>query len=584
MSDESNVFDQRDAVLSVENLTIAYPGRSGRFVAVDDLSFCVASGEILGIVGESGAGKSTISAAITQLIDYPGVLENGAITLNGANLLEQTEAELCHIRAAEIGTIFQDPLTALNPVLSIGSQMIRAIRLSSDLDHVAARERAIQLIDAMGIPDASSRLPQYPHQFSGGMRQRLVIAIAIAGRPSLLIADEPTTALDVSIQSKILKIIQGLVREQQLGVILITHDMATISEIADRVVVMRYGKLVESGTTNQIINAPVHDYTRALVQAVPRTDIKLHRFTLVEETNTAVHSMELAESSESSGSSPSDAPELMLELRNLSKSYVTRRAIFRRNYRRFTALDNVSLDIQRGEVFGLVGESGSGKSTIARILCGLETADSGRIFYEGEDITALDVGGAARRKPILDTQMVFQDPYSSLNPRQRIADLLIEPLLVHGQTSRQDGRQIVANMMRSVGLSDADSLKYPHQFSGGQRQRICIARALIMKPKFLICDEPTSALDVAIQAQILNLLKDLRDKMELTILFISHDLAVIRQMCDRIAVLKAGKLCELADAETLFEQASHPYTRQLLANMPKFSRHNSRQTPAASPC
>jgi len=554
-------------VAAVENLTVVYPTRAGDFTAVDDVSFDVRPGEIVGLVGESGAGKSTVGNAIARLIDYPGRIARGRIVLNGAgDLARLSEREMCAIRGRRIGMIFQDSLTALSPVKRVGDQLLRAIRLASGETGAEARARALQLFREVGIPEPEVRLRQFPHQFSGGMRQRVVIAIALAGDPDLLIADEPTTALDVSIQSEVLRLLQRLGREHRAGIILVTHDMAVIDEVADRVAVMRHGRLVEFGEKDVVLATPREPYTRALVSAVPRADRKLRRFELVDDTQSARVSLNWSriDRQEEIGDGP------VVALDGVTVTFQTKRSIFPGARRYVTAVDDVSFELRSGETFGLVGESGSGKSTVARVICGLQQADRGTVRFLGHDIRALS-RDRTLRSTRLAMQMIFQDPFSSLNPRQRIGALLSEPMRVHGLAESDEIPRIVRNLLERVGMRPEDAEKLPHQFSGGQRQRICIARALAMRPSFLICDEPTSALDVSVQAQVLNLLKDLQDDLGLTILFISHDLAVIRQMCDRIAVMQNGQICEIGDVDALFEAPRHDYTRRLLSLMPRFA-------------
>ena len=563
-------------LLEVENLTVVYPTRTGKFTAVRDVSFAVEAGEILGIVGESGAGKSTISTAIMRLIDYPGFIEAGSVRMNGQDLMALSDDRMQKVRGKRIGVIFQDPLTALNPVLTVGFQIMETVRLHLGLSGEALRARAVELLRQVGIPDPEHRVSQYPHQFSGGMRQRVVIALALAGEPDLLLADEPTTALDVSIQSEILQLIQTLCRERQLGVVLITHDMAVINEVTDRVAVMRHGRVIELDTTANIINRPQREYTQSLIAAVPRTDLKLDRFELVhasseegETSTTETMTKRLTWFDGLTRAVHRDEP--LVKVENLSVQFIKKKRLLKRWNTYFRAVDNVSFDIRQGETFGLVGESGSGKSTVAKMIVGLETPLEGRISYHGRDITGL-ARDSRLRAECIDMQIIFQDPFSSLNPRMRVRDIIAEPVIHHGMASGAEARALAEQVLQRVGLAGDAGGKYPHQFSGGQRQRICIARALVMRPRFLICDEPTSALDVSIQASLLNLLKDLQDDLGLTMLFISHDLAVIRQMCDRIAVMRDGELCEVADSETLFEHPRHEYTQKLLRLAPKFSR------------
>ncbi len=563
-------------LLDVKDLSVVYPTRAGKFTAVRDVSFAVEPGEILGIVGKSGAGKSTISTAVTRLIDYPGYIEKGSMNLAGTDLMTLSDDAMQRIRGKRIGVIFQDPLTALNPVLTIGFQIMETIRLHLGLSGDALRARAADLLRQVGIPEPEHRLGQYPHQFSGGMRQRVVIAIALAGEPELLLADEPTTALDVSIQSEILALIKNLCRDRQLGVVLITHDMAVINEVTDRVAVMLHGRMIEIDKTANIINRPKHQYTQSLIAAVPRTDIKLKRFELVHASaeagnlsTTESMSRRLTWFDGLQRAVHQDEP--LVKVENISIDFVKNKGLMKRFNTYFRAVNNVSFAIKQGETFGLVGESGSGKSTVAKMIVGLETPVEGRIWYKGKDISRLARDSGLRNANV-DMQIIFQDPFSSLNPRMRVREIIAEPVIHHGMAGTREARRLAADVLQRVGLDADAAAKYPHQFSGGQRQRICIARALVMRPRFLICDEPTSALDVSIQASLLNLLKDLQDDLGLTMLFISHDLAVIRQMCDRIAVMRYGELCEVADSETLFEDPRHEYTQQLLRLMPKFSR------------
>jgi len=559
-------------LLKINNLEIEFPSRKSVLRAVDDVSLSLEKGDILGIVGESGAGKSTVGNALIGLLEPPGKMTRGHIYLDGFRIDNLPDSEKQKIRGKKIGMIFQDPLTSLNPLQTIENQLVETINLHLALGENKARQRAVDLLDQVGIPDPEIRVKQYPHQFSGGMRQRVVVALALCAEPDLIIADEPTTALDVSIQAQILDLMRGLCKQKQVGMIIITHDMGVIADITDRVAVMYRGRLVEHGATEKILGNPDHPYTQSLISAVPRPDIKLIRFpqvTYIEDI--ADKNREIDISKHWLGKARDYAPTVgpLVELQNINMRFTTKPAFLKKNRIFLDAVKNVSLDIREGEVFGLVGESGSGKSTVARIICGLYTPASGAIKFAGTELTAL------KKQSELDPfrrqmQMIFQDPYSSLNPRMRVLDIVSEPIIFHQLAgSRNEVETIVKDLLEHVGLGAQSAVRYPHEFSGGQRQRISIARALATRPRFLICDEPTSALDVSIQAQILNLLKDLQEELGLTMLFISHDLPVIRQMCDRVGVMKDGFLCELKETEVLFEKPEHEYTKHLLKLMPR---------------
>ena len=557
------------SLLEVKNLRIEYPSRYGVLAAVKDLSFSVEKGEIVGVVGESGAGKSTIGNAVIDLLSPPGRIARGDIYLNGELISGKSQNEMRAIRGSRIGFIFQDPMTSLNPLFTVEQQLVETILANTDLSREAAFAKALELMGAVGIPNPDVRIKQYPHQFSGGMRQRVVIAIALSGDPELIIADEPTTALDVSIQDQILQLIRNLCKERQVGCMLVTHDMGVVSNVTDKVAVMYRGDLVEFGTTEQVLGRPNHPYTRSLISAVPRSDVKLVRFPLVsyiEDAGAADTSIDLKTHWLGQSQDERTYEGALLRVENVDLKFVTKDSIFpsRRQYVR--ACNNISFEIFEGETFGLVGESGSGKSTIARAITGLYPPDTGKIVFEGIDLTALK--GEHERRPLRrQMQMVFQNPYSSMNPRMKVRDIIAEPIRFHrlAESERQI-EQIVGDLLDHVGLGRGAGVKYPHEFSGGQRQRV----ALATRPRFLICDEPTSALDVSVQAQILNLLKDLQQELGLTMLFISHDLPVIRQMCDRIGVMQHGHLVEVAETEKLFTNAEHEYSRKLISLMPEF--------------
>ena len=567
------------ALLDIRNLRVEFPSRRGSLVAVDDVSLAVEPGDILGVVGESGAGKSTVGNAVIGLLEPPGEMTAGEIHLAGRRIDDLENAEKRKLRGKRIGMIFQDPLTSLNPLQTIEQQLVETIDLHLGTGEAAARRRAVDLLRQVGIPEPGLRVKQHPHQFSGGMRQRVVIALALAAEPDVLIADEPTTALDVSIQAQILDLMRALCKEENVGMMIITHDMGVIADVTDRVAVMYRGRLVEHGVTEQVLGRPEHPYTKSLISAVPRPDVKLVRFPLVTyiedagETPRSIdverHWLGQTRDFEGAGGGAARGGGPLVSLESLHMRFTTRRSFLRRNRIYLDAVRDVSLDIHEGEVFGLVGESGSGKSTVARMICGLHAPVAGAIRFAGTELTAL------RREADLDPfrrqmQMIFQDPYSSLNPRMRVRDIVAEPIRFHRLADgREEVEGIVADLLEQVGLGAGAATRYPHEFSGGQRQRISIARALATRPRFLICDEPTSALDVSIQAQVLNLLKDLQELLGLTMLFISHDLPVIRQMCDRVGVMQGGRLCEVRETEALFEDPEHDYTRHLLDLMPR---------------
>ena len=560
------------SLLEVRNLRIEYPSRRGVMAAVKDLSFTIEKGEILGVVGESGAGKSTIGNAIIDLLSPPGRIARGDVFLNGKQISGLSPHEMRKVRGAHIGFIFQDPMTSLNPLFTVERQLVETIEANTELRGAAAYQRAIELLTSVGIPQPEIRIKQYPHQFSGGMRQRVVIAIALSGDPEFIIADEPTTALDVSIQDQILELIKALCKERQVGCMLVTHDMGVVSIVSDRVAVMYRGELMEIGATAQVLGTPEHPYTQSLIAAVPRSDIKLVRFPLVSYIEDAGESKPLDLKNHWLGQAMSqrDYQGALLRVEDVSLRFITKDSFFDSRRQYVQANSHVSFEIQEGETFGLVGESGSGKSTIARVIAGLYPPNEGKIVFEGIDLTALK--SEKERRPLRrQMQMVFQNPYSSMNPRMKVAEIIAEPIRFHrlAENERQI-EQIVADLLDHVGLGRLAGLKYPHEFSGGQRQRISIARALATRPRLLICDEPTSALDVSVQAQILNLLKDLQDELQLTMLFISHDLPVIRQMCDRIGVMQKGALLEVAPTEQLFTAPQHDYSRKLISLMPEF--------------
>jgi len=551
--------------LRIKNLSVDYEMRRETVYAAKNINIEVSKGEILGLVGESGSGRSTVGNAIINLIDEPGKVSNGSIHLGEININKDSE-NIVNYRGKKIGLIFQDPQTSLNPIFTIGEQLIETIQTHLRLSNSEAKNKAINLLKEVGIKDAESRFNNYPHQFSGGMRQRVVISLALCCEPELLIADEPTTALDVSIQSQILDLIKKLTKERNLAVILITHDMGVIAETTNRVAVMKNGDLVEIGPTKEILTKPKEIYTKSLVSSVPPTNKKIDRFKIIDKENKNQTETNIKILNRWTKKKIIDQD--LVQLKNLSKTFDD--SFFTENSKNSVmAVDDVTFNIKEGQSFGLVGESGSGKSTIAKMIVNLFRPSSGEIYFDNVCITKIK-NNKEMLKFRKQIQMIFQDPYSSLNGRLKVKDIVAEPIKLHNPLiNSKDIDSYIYDLLESVELTQRSAERYPHEFSGGQRQRISIARALATQPRLLVCDEPTSALDVSIQAQILNLLKDLQEQLNLTILFISHDLPVVRQMCDRIAVLKNGKICEISMAEELFRNPTHEYTKELLTLMPK---------------
>ena len=560
-------------MLTIKDLTVKFPSRFGDFSAIEGVDMTIKPGEIHGLVGESGAGKSTVGAAVIGLLQAPGYVTKGILTLGDTDLRELTPAQAHEVRGDRISMIFQDPQTSLNPLMTIEDQLVETIQAHSDASKTAARRRAVDLLEDIGIQNASQRIKAYPHQFSGGMRQRVVIALAICTDPEVIIADEPTTALDVAVQSQVLDLIQQLAKERQIAFMLITHDIGVIAQVADRVTVMRKGRVVETGDTAQVLGAPKHPYTRALMDAVPPLDRKIDRFRVPAADDTAVMQGDTAERWLLEGQQHCLTG---LTLENLTVTFAGPRTSLFRKPSPYVALEDVTLTIRPGSIMGLVGESGSGKSTLAKAITGLVTPTYGTMIL-GDTVLPFGASRSRHHPSRQLVQMVFQDPYSSLNPRHRIGDILTEPLWFYGFVKDPAERaSLAASMLSLVGMQPDAITKYPHQFSGGQRQRIAVARALLARPRFLICDEPTSALDVSIQAEILNLLKELQARFGLTILFISHNLAVVRQMADDTAVLRNGKIEEVNTTEAVYESPQAEYTKLLLAQtpvMPKSWRH-----------
>jgi len=552
-------MNNNTTLLEIDDLSVVFPSRFGDFTALDKFNLSLNTGTIHGLVGESGAGKSTVGAAIIGLIPSPGFIAQGKIVLKGESLTELDNDAYHRLRGKRISMIFQDPQTSLNPLLTISDQLIETIVQHDPMTVSAARKKAIDLLSETGIQDAAKRIDDYPHQFSGGMRQRVVIALALCTDPELIIADEPTTALDVAVQKQILLLIRELSHSRGVGFILITHDIGVIAEVCDSVTVLRNGTIMESGSVQEVIAKPKHPYTQALMAAVPRLDKRLERFTnIVEDNDDAIKSPWIVE-----GASANFANEWLMNIEPGAHWFSSNPG--------FKALSNLSLDVKQGEVLGLVGESGSGKSTLAKAIVGLVQPSAGTMHFQGEPLPFANQRNrqhSSRRK----IQMIFQDPYSSLNNRRTVEKILSEPLRFFGEKqSSDDMRKLIASILELVEMPQRALMKFPHQFSGGQRQRIAIARALLARPEFLICDEPTSALDVSIQAQVLNLLKDLQASFGLSILFISHNLAVVRQMADRVVVLRRGELIETGVADDFFTQPKAEYSQLLLRETPSLA-------------
>ncbi|NKB37324.1 MAG: oligopeptide ABC transporter ATP-binding protein OppD [Gammaproteobacteria bacterium] len=534
------------SLLSVKDLHIHFHTRNGLVKAVNGVNFELNKGETLGIVGESGSGKTVCCYSLLGLLPSPPArIESGSASFEGKDLLHMPEEELRDIRGNRIAMIFQDPMTSLNPYMKLGAQLIEPLTIHSDISKDEARKRAIAAMQEVGIPEPERRIDCYPHEFSGGMRQRVMIAMALVTEPDILIADEPTTALDVTVQAQILDLIKKLQDKHDIAVIFISHDLGVIAGCADKIIVMHQGDIVESGTTDEIFYKTSHDYTKKLLNAIP-TSGKPAAASL--DTN--------------------KGQEPFFSIDQLQTNYDIRDGSFFGNGKKeiHKAVDNVSLELVEGETLGLVGESGCGKSTIAKSIMRLVNISSGKITLDGKTISSLE--GEELKRARGDFQMVFQDPYASLNPRMTVYDSLAEALNTQSNIDKSALLDRVVNLMTDVGLPAQAIRKYPHEFSGGQRQRIAIARALALQPRLLIADEPVSALDVTIQAQILDLLLKLIQKYRITMIFISHDLSVVRYLTDRTAVMYQGKIVEYGETEEIFNKPKHKYTQALLSAIP----------------
>ncbi|HMM76310.1 MAG TPA: ABC transporter ATP-binding protein [Gammaproteobacteria bacterium] len=529
-------------LLEIEGLRVEFGAPEAPLVAVDDLHLRIERGETLVLVGESGSGKSLTALAVTRLLPAAARIGGGRVRLDGEDLFALPAAAMTAVRGRRIGFVFQEPQVALNPVMRIGDQIGEVMQRHLDLRGAALRARVVEALRAVGIPEPERRAREYPHQYSGGMKQRAMIAIALAGEPDLLIADEPTTALDVTLQAQILELLQAEQRRRGMGMLFITHDFGVAWQVADRVAVLKAGRLVESAPREVFYRAPRHAYSKALFAALPR---------LERRARPAV-----------SAASP------LLEVRDLSVEFPIRKGVFRRIVDRVRAVDGVSLSIAEGETLAVVGESGSGKTTMGRGILRLLPLAGGSVRFRGEDLARLSESALRRRRRHL--QIVFQDSYAAMNPRMLVGDIVAEGMVAQGIGGSRAGRAArVAELLAQVGLAPEHAARYPHEFSGGQRQRICIARALAVDPKLIVCDEPTSALDVSVQAQILDLLRYLQQRLGLSFLFITHNLGVVAELAHRVAVMHRGRIVEQGPVDEVLFAPAHEYTRQLLAAVPK---------------
>ena len=555
--------------------------------AVEALSFDVGTRQTVAIVGESGSGKSVTALSVMRLLPAANSRVEGVIRLDGRDLLQLPEEEMRKVRGDKLSMIFQEPMTSLNPVLTIGFQIAEALMYHRGLERAAAEAEALRILERVRVPAARERLHEYPHRFSGGMRQRVMIAMALACKPKLLIADEPTTALDVTVQAQILELVKLLQEEEGMSVVFITHDMGVVAEIADRVVVMWKGEKVEEGEAPRVLEHPEHPYTKALLAAVPRLgsmkgEAKPKPFPEPEGEAASVPSDAgapelpaaaagprrdgVAKQAQDSVAQGAPASRPLLEVANLVTRFPIRSGVFGKVKARVHAVENVSFSLHPGETLALVGESGCGKSTTGRSILRLVEPNAGRVLFEGDDVRALDPQGLRRMRQRM--QMIFQDPFASLNPRKSVGAAIAEPIIVHGLASKGEARERVAELLRKVGLTPDMAGRFPHEFSGGQRQRLAIARALGLAPRLIVADEAVSALDVSVKARVVNLMMRLQAEMGLAFLFISHDIAVVERVSHRIAVMYLGEIVEIGPRAAIIENPRHPYTRKLVAAVP----------------
>ena len=595
-----------DPLLEICDLRTYFHTDEGVVKAVDDITLELKKGQTLGIVGESGSGKSVTALSVMGLLAGSARIESGRIVFLGRNLVGLREVEMRQVRGGEISMIFQEPMTSLNPVFTTGDQVIEAIMLHQDLTRSGAKQRTIELFREVGIPDPEQRIYYYPHQMSGGQRQRVMIAMALSCNPKLLIADEPTTALDVTIQRQILDMLRQLRDKRGMAIVFITHDLGVIAEIADHVAVMLRGKVVEYGDVLQIFSDPQHSYTKGLLACRPRLDSPYRRLPTVADfmeireengqqiilekqlgperqerlrgdgrgrllhpgTDAAIASLDTRVGDRLADATiVAPGTEPLLDVRNLKVHFPVRKGLFQRIVGHVRAVDGVSFKVYRGQTLGLVGESGCGKTTTGRALLRLIKPTSGEIFYDGQDLMAIDQTPLRRLRKRM--QIIFQDPYGSLNPRMTIESALVEPMALHAIGESQSDRiDRAVSLLEEVNLESAHLRRYPHEFSGGQRQRICIARALTVEPEFIVCDESVSALDVSVQAQVLNLLSDLQERRQLTYIFVSHDLSVVKFMADMMAVMHEGRFVEFGVSEEIYARPQQAYTQRLIEATP----------------
>lgn len=580
----------KDILLEIKNLVTEFRTEDDSVKAVNDVSFTLSRGETIGIVGESGSGKSVTSLSVMRLIpNPPGKITGGEIiyhskTKGPLDIVQLSEKDMRSLRGNEIAMIFQEPMTSLNPVYTCGDQVMEAILLHQKVSKKEAKELTISLFKEVQLPRPEAIFDSYPHQISGGQKQRVMIAMAMSCKPSILIADEPTTALDVTVQATILDLMLKLQREHDMGIMFITHDLGVIAELADKVVVMYKGKIVEQGSVLDIFSRPQHPYTKGLLACRPPLNKRLHWLPTVADfmhTNDSGHMVESAQSvsdvttklaitkeERAEAHKKLYSKEPVLQIKNLQTYFPIKKGLFGKASSFVKAVDDVSFDVYPGETLGLVGESGCGKTTLGRTVLRLIEPTGGEIFFNGKNIT--HIGNKEMRELRKDIQIIFQDPYSSLNPRITIGQAIMEPMQVHGILENDKARKArVIELLQRVNMNESHFYRYPHEFSGGQRQRICIARALALKPKFIICDESVSALDVSVQAQVLNLLNELKREFDFTYIFISHDLSVVKFMSDRMVVMNKGKVEEMGDADEIYNNPQCEYTKKLIGAIPK---------------